>query len=122
MFIVQLQRKLDDDNTSDDKQVVWRSQPWSTPQDPLLQRSCPTQPSSPVAGWLAKSHQQSCPQRWYLKKMLPQARLSILILSETYPASGNFSTTSRHMMLFGSWVWFPKASTSYLNQTFSSRF
>lgn len=34
-------------------------------------------------------------------KDVPQQRLSILILSETYLASGNFFTTSRCMMLFG---------------------
>jgi hypothetical protein len=37
----------------------------------------------------------------YLKILVPQARLSILILSETYPVCENYSNTSRHMRLFG---------------------
>ena len=36
----------------------------------------------------------------------PQARLSILILSKTYPSSGIYSTDSRHARLFGSGVCF----------------
>ena len=45
----------------------------------------PTQQTSPDATYTAKSDSQSYPRSQYLK-VVPQARLSILILSKTYPS------------------------------------
>jgi hypothetical protein len=44
-------------------------------------------PTNQEEEYTAKSNLQPCPQRSYLK-IMPQARLSILILSKTYPTSG----------------------------------
>jgi hypothetical protein len=51
----------------------------ATPPGPLLRKQQPTRPPIPVAGMEAKSRHQ--PIKEVPAKIMPQARLSILILS-----------------------------------------
>ena len=67
----------------------------------------PNPPTSQAEACTAKSNQQSDPKISHLQsKIMPQARLSILILSKAYPSLGILSPLTRHEKLLAERVCF----------------
>ena len=92
----------------------------ATPPGPLLRKQQPTQPSIPVAGMKAKSHQQpnhprstcknyATSKAGYTKTQLdlPDVRSLLVYLD---------------MQLFGCGVWLPKALAEFLSQVLTCQF
>src|SRR6185503_14724848 len=71
-----------------------------------ITRSChrwpgtdPTPRTNQAGECKARSDWQTCPPKYLLKQIEPQARLNILILSKAYPTEGILSPLTRHTRL-----------------------